>query len=172
MRNDRVATKRTSSCSSWRTPSTRSTTSSWTVIEAKLGSSWNSCRPVSFPLHRVFGEMLGRSRSKGILSRTKLDRQAFGTWNLLSRMIFADPVAFLRKILSEGIGSMSSHMSESIYSSTTKKNEIQPSAKDSVQSSSVEETLQRIMGQTNNDCRFRIFILTSSLRQQPSLVGR
>ena len=38
-----------------------------------------------------------------------------------------------------------------------------PSAKDSV--ISVEETLQRIMGQTNNDCRFRIFILTSSLRQ-------
>ena len=27
-----------------------------------------------------------------------------------------------------------------------------------IQSSSVEETLQRIMGQTNNDCRFRIFI--------------
>ena len=41
-----------------------------------------------------------------------------------------------------------------------------------VQSSSVEETLQRIMGQTNNDCRFRIFILTSSLRQQPLLAGR
>ena len=41
-----------------------------------------------------------------------------------------------------------------------------------IQSSSVEETLQRIMGQTNNDCRFRIFILTSSLRQQPSLAGR
>ena len=30
-----------------------------------------------------------------------------------------------------------------------------------IQSSSVEETLQRIMGQTNNDCRFRIFILTN-----------
>ena len=41
-----------------------------------------------------------------------------------------------------------------------------------IQSSSVEETLLRIMGQTNNDCRFRISILTSSLRQQPSLAGR
>ena len=29
-----------------------------------------------------------------------------------------------------------------------------------IQSSSVEETLQRITGQTNNDCRFRIFIST------------
>ena len=32
-----------------------------------------------------------------------------------------------------------------------------------IQSSSVEETLQRIMVQTNNDCRFLIFTLTSSL---------
>ena len=30
-----------------------------------------------------------------------------------------------------------------------------------IQSSSVEETLQRIMGQTNNDCRFLISTLTS-----------
>ena len=29
-----------------------------------------------------------------------------------------------------------------------------------IQSSSMEETLQRIMGQTNNDCRFQIFIST------------
>ena len=45
-----------------------------------------------------------------------------------------------------------------------------PSAKKNT--SSVEETLQRIMEQTNNDCRFRIFILTSSLRQQPLFAGR
>ena len=38
-------------------------------------------------------------------------------------------------------------------------------------SSSVEETLQRIMGQTNNDCRSQILILTNSPRQQRSLVG-
>ena len=40
--NDRVAARRTSSCSSRRTTSTRSSTSSWTGIEAKLGSSWTS----------------------------------------------------------------------------------------------------------------------------------
>ena len=34
-----------------------------------------------------------------------------------------------------------------------------------IQSSSVEETLQIIMVQTNNDCRFQIFISTNSLRQ-------
>ena len=37
-----------------------------------------------------------------------------------------------------------------------------PDRQPKIQSSSVEETLQRIMGQTNNDCRFRIFILTTS----------
>ena len=36
----------------------------------------------------------------------------------------------------------------------------------------MEETLQRIMGQTNNDCRFPISTLTRSVRQQHSLVGR
>ena len=41
-----------------------------------------------------------------------------------------------------------------------------------IQSSSVDETLERIMGQTNNDCRFQIVILTNSPRQQRSLVGR
>ena len=40
-----------------------------------------------------------------------------------------------------------------------------------IQSSSVEETLQRIMGPNNIDCRFRISTLTSSLRQQPLLAG-
>ena len=41
-----------------------------------------------------------------------------------------------------------------------------------IQSSSVDETVQRIMRQTNNDCSFLISPLTSSLHQQPSLAGR
>ena len=36
----------------------------------------------------------------------------------------------------------------------------------------MSEDLQRIMGQTNNNCRFQIHILTNSPRQQRSLVGR
>ena len=36
----------------------------------------------------------------------------------------------------------------------------------------IPETLRRIMGQTNNDCRFLISTLTSSLHQQPLLAGR
>ena len=41
-----------------------------------------------------------------------------------------------------------------------------------IQSSSVEGTLQRIMEQTNNDCRFRIFISTNSVHQPRLLAGR
>ena len=41
-----------------------------------------------------------------------------------------------------------------------------------VPSSLVRETLPRFMEQTNNDCRFHIFISTNSLRQQRLLVGR
>ena len=47
-----------------------------------------------------------------------------------------------------------------------------PDRQPKIQFSSVEETLQRIMGQTNNDCRFRIFILTNSLLQLRLRVGR
>ena len=39
-------------------------------------------------------------------------------------------------------------------------------------SHSVEEILPRILGQTNNDCRFLIFTLTISLHQQPLPAGR
>ena len=63
---------------------------------------------------------------------------------------------------------------EPIHMSTTEKSERQEQDQDlrsildrqpKIQSSSVEETLQRIMEQTNNDCRFRIFISTNSLHQ-------
>ena len=47
-----------------------------------------------------------------------------------------------------------------------------PDRQPKIQSSSVEQTLQRIMEQTNNDCRFRIFILTNSLHQLRLLAGR
>ena len=47
-----------------------------------------------------------------------------------------------------------------------------PDRQPKIQSSSVEKTLQRIMEQTNNDCRFRIFILINSLHQLRLLAGR
>ena len=43
-----------------------------------------------------------------------------------------------------------------------------PDRQPKIQSSLVRESLQRIMGQTNNDCRFQILILINSSRQQRS----
>ena len=72
-------------------------------------------------------------------------------------------------------------MSEPFHSSTAEKNEnhtqfkIADASLDSqpkILSSSVEEALQRSIGQTNNDCRFQIFILTNSLHQPRLLAGR
>ena len=54
--NDRIAARSTLSCSSRRRSiSTRSTTSSWTVIEAKLGSSWSSWEKTSMKWKRFQG---------------------------------------------------------------------------------------------------------------------
>ena len=44
-----------------------------------------------------------------------------------------------------------------------------PSARNSFD---LMDAFRRIMGQNNNDCRFRIFTLTNSLLQQHLLVGR
>ena len=47
-----------------------------------------------------------------------------------------------------------------------------PDRQPKIQSSLVREILQRIMVQTNNDCRSQIFISTNSPRQQRLFVGR
>ena len=91
----------------------------------------------------------------------------------ISGNVFANPTAF--STAPHQMHPWSSGISEPIHSSTAEKNENQtpvqdqrcqsgPSAKNSVIPG--EETLQRIMRQTNNDCRFQILILTSSPRQQ------
>ena len=60
-----------------------------------------------------------------------------------------------------------SSIEEPLHSSTVKKSERPEQNKDldrqpKIQSSLVREILQRIMEQTNNDCRFRNFTLTNS----------
>ena len=88
------------------------------------------------------------------------------------------PVSFH---LPQELNQWNSSIEEPLHSSTVEKSErpeqnqdlrCQSGTSAKIQSSSVEETLQRIMEQTNNDCRFLIFTLTSSLHQQPLLAGR
>ena len=145
----------------------------------RSGNSHVTSRPVSFPRHPIPEGML--SRSFGVPSRREGPPSIWDTHGI-SGNVFANPDASSSAPYPQELNQWSSSIEEPLHSSTVEKSERQkqdqdlrcqsgPSAK-KIQSSSVEETLQRITGQTNNDCRFRIFTLTSSLRQQPLLAGR
>ena len=108
----------------------------------RSGHSHVASQLVSFSPHPVPGGM--PSRSFGMPSRKDGPPSIWDTHGILGN-VFADPVV----------------SSTAPYPPMPK-----------IQSSLVREILQRIMGQTNNDCRFQILILTNSPRQQRSLVGR
>ena len=110
-------------------------------------------QPVSFPPHPVPGGML--SLSIGMPSRNDGPPSVWDTHGI-SGNVFCKSNGVFFSTLSAGI--------DKIRDASLDR---QPK----VQSSLVRETLERIMGQTNNDCRFGIFTLTSSLRQRPLLVG-
>ena len=120
------------------------------------------------------------SRSIGLPNRREGPPSITNTHGF-SGNVFVNPVASSSALYPQELNAWSSGREEPIHSSTVEKSEKQTPVKiwdasldrePKVQSSSVEETLQRIMGQTNSDCRFQIFILTSSLHQQHLLVWR
>ena len=88
---------------------------------------------------------------------------------------FVNPDASSSAPCSQDLHQWSSSIEEPLHSSAVEKSERQRTRSRSempvwtvsqkIQSSSVEETLQRTMDQTNNDCRFWIFISTNSLRK-------
>ena len=95
--------------------------------------------------------------------------------------VVEDPVASSSAFYPQELNPWSSGRAEPINSSTADKNENRTPVQDqryqsgqSAKSSVIpsEETLSRILVQTNNDCRSQIFTLTSSLHQHCLLVGR
>ena len=113
---------------------------------------------MSFPPHPIPGGML--SRSIGMPSRKDGPPSIWDTHGI-SGNVFADPVASSTAPYPQELNPWSSGISEPIHLSMAEKNENQTPFQDQrCQSSLVRETLQRIMVQTNNDCRFRIFIST------------
>ena len=124
-------------------------------------------RPVSFPPHPIPEGML--SRLKGMPSRREGPPSIWDT----------HPDASSSAPYPQELNPWSSSTEEPLHSSTVVKGEhkikIRDASLDSqpkIQSSLVEETLQRIMEQTNNDCRFQIVISTNSLHQSRLLAGR
>ena len=144
----------------------------------RSGNSHVTSRPVSFPPHPIPEGMLRHSFVSP--SRREGPPSIWDTHGI-SGNVFANPDASSSAPYPQELHQWNSSIEEPLHSSTVEKSERQeqnqdlrcqsgPSAK--IQSSSVEETLQRIMEQTNNDCRFWIFTLTSSLHQLRLLAGR
>ena len=143
----------------------------------RSGNSPVTSRPVSFPPHPIPEGML---RHSFVTPCRREGPPSIWDTHGISGNVFANPDASSSAPYPQELHQWNSSLEEPLHSSTVEKSERQeqnqdlrcqsgPSAKDHSQ---WEETLQRIMGQNNNDCRFRISILTSSLHQQPSLAGR
>ena len=130
---------------------------------------------VSFPLRPVPGGML--SRSFGMPSRKTGPPSIWDTHGK-SGNVFANPTASSSAPCPQESNPWISNVPE--HTSPHVMSECQTPAQDQrcqdrqpeTQSSLVREDFQRIMEQTNNDCRSQIFILTNSLHQQHLLVGR
>ena len=128
----------------------------------RSGNSHVASQPVSFPPHPVPGGML--SRSIGCRA-AKMDRQAFGTHMENRETFFAKPAASSSAPYPQELNPWSSHILEPIHSSQAVKNENQTPVQDERcqpknQSSLVREILQKIMEQTNNDCRSQTYYLS------------
>ena len=118
----------------------------------RSGNSHVTCRPVSFPPHPIPEGMLRHSFM--VPSRREGPPSIWDTHGVPGN-VFTNPDASSSALYPQELHQWNSSIEEPLHSST-----------------SVEETLQRIMGQTNNDCRFLISTLTSSLHLQPLLAGR
>ena len=115
-----------------------------------------------FPPHPILGGMLRQSfvspsRGEGLPS----------IWDThgISGNVFVDPPAFSSALYLQELNQWNSSIDRSIHLQWRKvkgKNKIKI-----WDASQDRQTLQRIMEQTNNYCRFLIFTLISSLHQQP-----
>ena len=144
----------------------------------RSGNSHVTSRPVSFPPHPIPEEMLRHSFVSP--SRKEGPPSIWDTHGISETFLQIHMHNHQLLILKNCINGIRQSKGRSIHPQWRKvkgKNKIKiwdasQDRQPKIQSSSVAETLQRIMEQTNNDCRFWIFTLTSSLHQQPLLAGR
>ena len=173
-------------CKWWTTP-TRSTTTSRTTRRTKSGSSWNSYQKSSWD-GRI--EESSRITNRWIFEK-KIDRKS-GHFLMNSRPEFRNYrmksiVWMTREILTVPSQYAVDHPTDTHVLTSTGdplhlvnvKFQTQSWIRDfrrdrqpEIHSTPRREDSQIIMGQTNKDCRSRIFILANSLLQQHSLVVR
>ena len=145
----------------------------------RSGNSHVTSQPGIFPKHPPFEGMLRPS----FISQRQIEEPP-NTWDTsgISGNVFAHPQTSSSVPYPQELNSTwKKTIEEPIHMSTAEKGgrperdsdlRCQSDRQPKIQSSSGEETIPRIMEQTNNDCRFRIFTLTSSLRQSRLLAGR
>ena len=143
----------------------------------RSGQSHVASQPVFFPPHPDPGGRV--SRSLGMSSRRGGPPDIWDTHGI-SGNVFADPVASSPASYPQELNPWSCNVSEHTsphgmsdsQNTSSGSDDASQDRQPEIQSSLVREIFQRIMGQTNNDCRFQIFMLTNSPHQQRSLVGR
>ena len=149
------------------------------VESVRSGHSHVTSQPVFFPHHPVPGGML--IHSIGMPSRREGPPSIWDNTHGFSGNVLADPVACSTTPYPQELNPWSSGRVETIHSSTAEKNENQTPVQDQRCQSGLSTKNSVILsdgdssknyGQTNNDCRFQIFILTNSPTQQRLLVGR
>ena len=142
------------------------------------GNSHITSQPVSFPPHPIPEGML---RPSFVSPRRKEGPPSIGDTHGISGNVFADPHASSSAPYPQELHEWNSSIEEQLHSSTVEKSErpeqnqdlrcrLGPSAKNSAIFSGGDSS--KNFGQTNNDCRFWIFTLTSSLHQRRLLAGR
>ena len=144
----------------------------------RSGNSHVTSQPMLFPKHLVFEGML---RPSFVSPRRKEGLPDI--WDTLgfSGNVLANPHASSTAPYPQELNPWRKIIEEPLHMSTAEKSERPernqdlrcqsgPSAKDSVIFSGGDSS--KNYGQTNNDCRFRISILTNSLHQQRLLAGR
>ena len=142
----------------------------------RSGQSHVTSQPVFLPPHQDPGGML--SRSLGMLSRKNGPPSFFGT-HCISVNFFAIPTASTSAPYPQEsnpwVSYVSEHTSPHVMSQSQTPVQDQrcqsgPTGRNSFIPS--DGDFQRIVRKACNDCRFPIFILTTSPRQKHSLVGR
>ena len=139
----------------------------------RSGNSHVTSRPVSFPPHPIPEGLL----KQAFVSPCRREGPP-SIWDThgISGNVFVNPDASSSAPYPQDLNQWNSSTEEPLHSSTVEKSERPeqnqdlrcqsgPSAKNSVIFSG-GGLFKRLMGQTNNDCRFQTFTLTSSLHQQ------
>ena len=143
----------------------------------RSGQSHVANQPVSFPRHPYPGGML--RRYVGMPSRREGPPSIWETHGI-SGNVFANPTASFSAPYPHESNPWSSNVSEHTHhhmwwvkaNNHFRIRDANQDRQQKIQSSPEREDFQRIMGQTNNDCRFQIFISTNSPHHYRLLVGR